>query len=152
MPATDLSAPLICCLPHTPGALAQLAQHCAALGLPAPRAWDAACRPRTIRALLTAAADGEDAPGEAVVVKTDATNTPALPASLVLLHRVPLEQVRALMRACRQDDGPRPLVAVTTPTSLDFTLEVLLTHLLQDRAREDAQRATGKAGSAQGAG
>jgi hypothetical protein len=53
---------------------------------------------------------------------------------LVLFHNISDSGVRALLGFFREAAPGRPLFAVSTPTSLDWTLEELAAHLEQERA------------------
>jgi hypothetical protein len=53
---------------------------------------------------------------------------------LVLFHNISDSGVRALLGFFRERVRGRPLFAVSTPTSLDWTLEELVAHLQQERA------------------
>jgi hypothetical protein len=53
---------------------------------------------------------------------------------LVLFHNVSDSGIRALLGFFREAAPGRPLFAVSTPTSLDWTLEELVAHLEQERA------------------
>ena len=53
---------------------------------------------------------------------------------LVLFHNISDSGVRALLGFFREAARGRPLFAVSTPTSLEWTLEELVAHLEQERA------------------
>jgi hypothetical protein len=53
---------------------------------------------------------------------------------LVLFHNISDSGVRALLGFFREATAGRPLFAVSTPTSLEWTLEELVAHLEQERA------------------
>jgi hypothetical protein len=53
---------------------------------------------------------------------------------LVLFHNISDSGVRALLGFFREAAGRRPIFAVSTPTSLDWTLEELVAHLERERA------------------
>jgi hypothetical protein len=59
---------------------------------------------------------------------------------LVLFHNVSDPGVQALMRFFRGAVAGRPIFAVTTPTSLDWTLGELLAHLVEERAALEGGR------------
>ncbi len=59
---------------------------------------------------------------------------------LVLFHNISDSGVRALLGFFREKARGRPLFAVSTPTSLDWTLEELLAHLEQERAALEEDR------------
>jgi hypothetical protein len=52
---------------------------------------------------------------------------------LVLFHNISDSGVRALLGFFREAARGRPIFAVSTPTSLDWTLEELVVHLLEER-------------------
>ena len=53
---------------------------------------------------------------------------------LVLFHNISDSGVRALLGFFREAASGRPIFAVSTPTSLDWTLEELAAHLERERA------------------
>ena len=53
---------------------------------------------------------------------------------LVLFHNISDGGVQVLMRFFREQGEGRPIFAVVTPTSIDWTLGELLAHLLEERA------------------
>ena len=53
---------------------------------------------------------------------------------LVLFHNISDSGVRALLSYFREAARGRPLFAVSTPTSLDWTLEELVAHLVEERS------------------
>jgi hypothetical protein len=53
---------------------------------------------------------------------------------LVLFHNISDSGVQALMRFFRDAVAGRPIFAVTTPSSIDWTLGKLLAHLVEERA------------------
>jgi Domain of unknown function (DUF3783) len=59
---------------------------------------------------------------------------------LVLFHNVSDAGVQALMRFFRGAVAGRPIFAVTTPTSIDWTLGQLLAHLVEERAALEGGR------------
>jgi hypothetical protein len=59
---------------------------------------------------------------------------------LVLFHHVSDAGVQALMRFFRRTVAGRPIFAVTTPTSIDWTLGQLLAHLVEERAALEGGR------------
>jgi Domain of unknown function (DUF3783) len=59
---------------------------------------------------------------------------------LVLFHGVSDAGVQALMRFFRGAVAGRPIFAVTTPTSIDWTLGQLLAHLVEERAALEGGR------------
>jgi len=63
-----------------------------------------------------------------------AAGEPAAQERLVLFHNLSDSGVQALLRFFREAVGSRPIFAVTTPTSIDWTLGRLLAHLMEERA------------------
>jgi len=63
-----------------------------------------------------------------------AAGQPAALERLVLFHNVTDAGVQALLRFFREAVGSRPIFAVTTPTSIGWTLGRLLAHLVEERA------------------
>jgi hypothetical protein len=61
---------------------------------------------------------------------------PDVPAQerLVLFHNISDAGVQALMRLVREAGAGKPIFAVVTPTSIDWTLGELLAHLMEERA------------------
>ena len=100
----------------------------AALGVPAPLKLHQGHGGLTLRSILEGAAEApeaaEDRPGA---------------ERLVLFHNVSDAGVQSLMRFFRQTCDGRPIFAVVTPTSIDWTLAFLLEHLLEERAALDAR-------------
>ncbi len=95
----------------------------AAIGVPAAvklRPSQAAMR---LRSILEEGRDGPEDSGEL-----------AAPQPLVLFHNVSDGGVQALMPFFRQASGRRPIFAVVTPTSSEWTLAQLVGHLQAERA------------------
>ena len=77
----------------------------------------------TLRRILEEGREGPEVPGGLSV-----------PQPLVLFHKVSDGGVQALMRFFRQASGRRPIFAVVTPTSIEWTLAQLAGHLQAERA------------------
>ncbi len=77
----------------------------------------------TLRSILEQGKDGPEGSGGL-----------AVPQPLVLFHNVSDGGVQALMRFFRQASGRRPIFAVVTPTSSEWTLAQLVGHLQAERA------------------
>lgn len=92
----------------------------AALGVPAPLKLQPGHGGRTLRDIL---ADGRQGAGGLE------SGEP-----LVLFHNVSDAGVQALMRFFRGAGAGRPIFAVVTPTSIEWTLAELLAHLAAERA------------------
>jgi len=75
---------------------------------------------------------GQDGPGEAGQLTA--------PEPLVLFHNVSDGGVQFLMRFFREASGRRPIFAVVTPASIEWTLAELLGHLQAERAALEAGR------------
>jgi len=58
---------------------------------------------------------------------------------VVVLAFLPKQLVHAFIRSVREN-GPWPIVAVVTPGMMKMTLQELLTHLCDDRRKEDTLR------------
>ncbi len=58
---------------------------------------------------------------------------------MVVLAFLPKQLVHAFIRSVREN-GPWPIVAVVTPGMMKMTLQELLTHLCDDRRKEDTLR------------
>jgi hypothetical protein len=120
-------------LPLTVDDSAALRDHCQALGLPAPIVWSHTDLPHTLADLI--ARPPVAAPDDPAANQT----ATGLPQPLVLCANLPGATVRALQLRYRAA-GQRPLLAVVTPHSRQFTLATLLEHLRHDRRREEAAR------------
>jgi hypothetical protein len=90
-------------------------------------------RPDQGRAALRQILGGEN-PAAADPAAPPEAGEPAAQERLVLFHNISDSGVRALMRFFRQAVAGRPIFAVTTATSIDWTLEKLLAHLVEERA------------------
>jgi hypothetical protein len=71
-----------------------------------------------------------EGPAEAPV----ASGEPIAQERLVLFHHISDAGVQTLMRFFREAVARRPIFAVVTPTSSDWTLRQLLAHLVEERA------------------
>jgi hypothetical protein len=76
-----------------------------------------------LRRIIAAEGQDPEVPGE-----------PAAQERLVLFHNVTDAGVQALMRFFRETVAGRPIFAVVTPTSIDWTLGRLAAHLVEERA------------------
>ena len=98
----------------------------AALGVPAAVMLRPGQASTTLRSILEGGGsdrDGRDEPASL------AGSQP-----MVLFHNVSDGGVQALMRFFRQASGRRPIFAVVTPTSIEWTLAELVAHLQVERA------------------
>jgi Domain of unknown function (DUF3783) len=95
----------------------------AAIGLPAPLRLGPGQASQTLRSILE---DGRSA--------SEDRSGFAPPEPTVLFHNVSDGGVQALMRFFRQASRRRPIFAVVTPTSIEWTLAELLGHLHAERA------------------
>ena len=95
----------------------------AAIGVPAAVRLRPSQAAVSLRSILEEGRDGSDDRGEL-----------AAPQPLVLFHNVSDSGVQALMRFFRQASGRRPIFAVVTPTSIEWTLAELAGHLQAERA------------------
>jgi hypothetical protein len=112
----------------SPAEEARIDEGLAALGVPAPLKLQPGHGGLTLRSILEGA-------GEAPVASDGLTSS----ERLVLFHNVSDAGVQGLMRFFRQTSGGRPIFAVVTPTSIDWTLGFLLEHLREERAALDAR-------------
>ena len=100
----------------------------AAIGVPAPLKLRPGHGGLTLRSILEGAGEAPEA-------------ADARPGAerLVLFHNLSDAGVQTLMRFFRKTCDGRPIFAVVTPTSIDWTLAFLLEHLLEERAALDAR-------------
>ena len=95
----------------------------AVIGVPAAVKLRPSQAAASLRSILEEGRDGPEGSGELAVLQP-----------LVLFHNVSDGGVQALMRFFRQASGRRPIFAVVTPTSIEWTLAQLAGHLQAERA------------------